>query len=763
MRMSGGLAATVFLTDHLFAAKMKNPVRNTARIKAWFWNIIASGLPADDDIDRLRKHFLLNAIILVGMLFLFLLAVLAIFQDDYVLSIVDLAIFLFLAYLLHILRKTKNHQWVGFAGTVITGIFYLFLIVHGGPQKPTYLWSLTYPLIAYYLLGKRTGTIMAMALLGLACLCFALGGRSDFFPRYDINLVIRFIAVYLTLVLMSLIMEIVRGKVQNRLEASKSDLEDIFLKVQENSVELARANRQLQKEVDERKRIEQALRQSENFLDNVIESIQDGISVLDSDLTIRYTNRVMRAWYRQNLPLVGKKCHECYHNQSAPCPECPSLRCLQSGKTERATVPGLPGSPVEWIELYSFPIVDRETGEITGVVEFVRDITNRRQLEEQLAHAQKMEAVGTLAGGVAHDLNNILSGIVSYPELLLMDLPADSPLREPIETIQASGQKAATIVQDLLTLARRGVSIKEVVDLNAIVTAFLNSPECGKIVEFHPGIRIETDFQPDLLNIAGSPFHLSKTIMNLISNAAEAMPSAGVVALATRNVYLDRPLSAYEMIPQGEYVVLEVSDAGAGISPEDLHRIFEPFYTKKTMGRSGTGLGMAVVWGTMKDMGGYVDVRSKPGRGTRFRLYFPVTRKAPAQPRDSVSIEDYIGNEKVLVVDDVKEQRDIARAMLSKLGYEVATVPSGEAAVEFMAADRADLLVLDMVMEPGIDGLETYREILKTAPGLKAIIASGFSETERVKEAQTLGAGAYLRKPYTLEKIGLAVRTELDR
>ncbi len=742
---------------------MDHSVKKTGKIKAGLWNIVASGLPVDDDIDRLRKHLLLNAIMLVGMLFLFLLAVLGIVQDDYVLSIVDLALFLFLAYLLHVLRKTKNHQWVGLAGTVITGIFYLFLIVHGGPQKPTYLWSLTYPLIAYYLLGKKTGTIMAMVLLSLACLCFALGGRADFFPLYDINLTIRFTAVYFTIVLMALIMEIVRERVQNRLEASKSDLEDVFLTVQENSVELARANQQLEKEVDERKRVEKALRQSENFLDNIIESIQDGISVLDPDLTIRHTNRVMQQWYEPNLPLVGKKCFECYHNQSTPCEECPTLRCLQSGKTEREVVPGPPGSPLEWVELYSFPIVDKGTGEITGVVEFVRDITSRKHLENQLAHAQKMEAVGTLAGGVAHDLNNILSGIVSYPELLLMDLPDDSPLREPIETIQASGQKAATIVQDLLTLARRGVSIKEVVNLNAIVTAFLDSPECGKIKEFHPGIRFETDFQPDLLNIAGSPFHLSKTIMNLVSNAAEAMPAAGVVTLATCSVYLDRALSAYEMIPEGEYAVLEVSDAGAGISPEDLHRIFEPFYTKKTMGRSGTGLGMAVVWGTMKDLGGYIDVRSTPGRGTQFRLYFPVTRKAPAQPQDSVSIEDYIGNEKVLVVDDVKEQRDIASAMLSRLGYAVATVPSGEAAVEYMAVNRADLLILDMVMAPGIDGLETYREIIKAAPDQKAIIASGFSETDRVKEAQVLGAGSYIRKPYTLEKIGVAVRTELDR
>ncbi len=743
--------------------KMKDPDNNTANIKAWLWNISASGLPPDDDIDRLRKHFLLNAIILVGIFFLFLLAILAIFQKDYVLSLVDLATLLFLGYLLLILRRTKNHHLVGFVGTVVTGLFYLFLIVHGGPQKPTYLWSLTYPLIVFYLLGKRTGAVLAVALLSLAGLCFALGGRYDFFPRYDINLIIRFVAVYLTIMLMSLIMEIVREGVRNRLEASKSDLEDAFLKVQENTRELAKANERLQNEIEERKRIETALRQSENFLDNIIESIQDGISVLDTDLTIRHTNQVMQQWYRPNLPLVGKKCYECYHNQSAPCEPCPTLRCLQSGKTEREVVPGLPGSPVEWVELYSFPIVVQETGLITGVVEFVRDITSRKRLEDQLAHAQKMEAVGTLASGVAHDLNNILSGIVSYPELLLMDIPAESPLREPIETIQSSGQKAATIVQDLLTLARRGVSIKEIVNLNDILTTFMASPECAKIKEFHPDIRFEIDLEADLLNISGSPFHLSKTIMNLVSNAAEAMPQKGLVSLTTCNRYLDRPANGYEVVPEGEYVVLTVSDSGAGISPNDLHRIFEPFYTKKTMGRSGTGLGMAVVWGTMKDQGGFIDVQSTPGQGTRFDLYFPVTRQARKQRPDTVPIENYMGTETVLVVDDVKEQRDIAAAMLGKLGYVVAASPSGEAAVHYLSSQEVDLLILDMVMEPGMDGLETYRQVLSNHPGQKAIIASGFSETDRVREAQTLGAGTYIRKPYTLEKIGLAVRAELDR
>jgi len=194
-----------------------------------------------------------------------------------------------------------------------------------------------------------------------------------------------------------------------------------------------------------------------------------------------------------------------------------------------------------------------------------------------------------------------------------------------------------------------------------------------------------------------------------------------------------------------------------------LERIFEPFYTKKVMGRSGTGLGMSVVWGTVKDHKGYVDVQSSEGKGTTFILYFPVTREKSASNEALLSIENYMGNEKILIVDDVEEQRDIASGMLKKLGYSVTSVSSGEEAVEYMKDNSADMLVLDMIMDPGIDGLETCKRILESHPGQRAIIASGFSETERVKKAQRLGAGAYVKKPYLLEKIGMAVRTELDK
>jgi len=422
-----------------------------------------------------------------------------------------------------------------------------------------------------------------------------------------------------------------------------------------------------------------------------------------------------------------------------------------------------------WVYSSSKPIFD-EKG-ICGLQGVLTDINVRKQAEEEkrglekkLARSQKMEALGLLAGGVAHDLNNVLSGVINYPELLLMTLPAESPMRKSLQAILNSGLKAAAIVQDLLNLTRRGVNVNEVLNLNDIISDHLRSPEHKKIINHHPGVDIETNLEPELLNINGSPVHLKKAVMNLFSNAAEALSGGGRITVSTENRYVDSPIKGYDNIDEGDFAVLRIEDNGIGIAVEDLEKIFEPFYTKKEMGRSGTGLGMTIVWNTVKDHHGYINIESTKGKGTAFELYFPVTREKIAKKKVSIPIEDYIGRgETILVVDDIKEQREVASIILKTLDYLVTSVSSGEEAVEYIKNNSADLLVLDMIMSPGMDGLDTYKKILEIHPNQKAIIASGFSETDRVKEVQRLGAGAYIKKPYTLEKIGFAVKTELER
>ncbi|UCH07493.1 MAG: PAS domain S-box protein [Deltaproteobacteria bacterium] len=524
-------------------------------------------------------------------------------------------------------------------------------------------------------------------------------------------------------------------------------------------------------DITERKEAEEKLRNEKKHLESLIQYSALAIVTLDEGHAIVSCNRYFeRLFLYKESEIIGKNLDEVVAGQEHLQDAVSYTKQILDGKAvhgsgarERKY-----GSPVE-VEFFGVPVVIE--GKVVGAYAIYRDISERKRAEEekqnlvaQLVRAQKMEAIGTLAGGVAHDLNNILSGLVSYPELLLFDLPKDSPLRQPILTIQNSGQKATAIVQDLLTLARRGVPTTEVVNLNGIISKHLISPEFGKLKDFHPNVKLETDLETDLLPILGSPVHLSKTVMNLISNAAEAMPHGGKIYISTENRYIDHPMRGYDPVKEGDYATLIVSDTGVGIPEKDIEKIFEPFYTKKVMGRSGTGLGMAVVWGTVKDHKGYIDVKSTEGKGTTCTLYFPVTRKESAKDESRLSIEDYKGRgESILVVDDVKEQTEIAAQLLERLGYSVTSVSSGEEAVDYMKDNSADLLVLDMIMEPGIDGLETYKRILELRPGQKAIIVSGFSETERVREAQRLGAGAYIKKPYLLERIGLAVRDELER
>jgi len=387
-----------------------------------------------------------------------------------------------------------------------------------------------------------------------------------------------------------------------------------------------------------------------------------------------------------------------------------------------------------------------------------------RESEEKLARSRTMESMGLLAGGVAHDLNNVLSGIVSYPELILINLPEDSEFRKPIVTMLESGLRAAAIVQDLLTVARGAATTKKPLNLNDIVSDYLNSPEFQKLKQFHPAVTVKTDLNPDLLNVSGSHVHVRKLVMNLISNAAEAIEDDGNVTISTINLYVDKPLRGYDDVSIGEYTVLSISDDGSGISSDDLERIFEPFYTKKVMGRSGTGLGLAVVWNVVQDHKGYINVTSDVN-GTTFELYFPITRDE-IWDKDIIplSINDYKGNkETILIVDDVKSQREISCKILDTLGYNAKAVSSGEKAIEYLKENTVDLILLDMIMDPGINGRETYERIIRICPGQKAIIVSGFAETDDVKEAQKLGAGQYVKKPVTLERIGLAIKEEFEK
>lgn len=392
------------------------------------------------------------------------------------------------------------------------------------------------------------------------------------------------------------------------------------------------------------------------------------------------------------------------------------------------------------------------------------EMEGKKKTEARLQKAEKMEAIGLMAGGVAHDLNNILSGVVNYPELLLMKLPEENELRAPITAIHESGLRAAAVVDDLLTVARSAAKVREIADINIIIHEYLASLEGQKLLTRYPDVHIKTRLAPDLCNISCSPVHIRKCLMNLVINAAEALQDSGTIVISTEN----RSFSGAEAqvdIKAGNYVALVVTDNGPGIAAEDLDHIFEPFYTKKKMGRSGSGIGLAVVRNAVQDHNGSIRVQSSSGNGTSFTLLFPATTLQQASLDDiQVNMASLQGNgEKILVVDDEPHQREIASQALTLLGYTVTALSSGEKAVRYMASHEADLILLDMLMEPGINGRRTYEEILKNHPGQKAVIASGFSESDEVKKAARLGAGGFIKKPYTLEELAVAVKNELRK
>lgn len=415
-----------------------------------------------------------------------------------------------------------------------------------------------------------------------------------------------------------------------------------------------------------------------------------------------------------------------------------------------------------WVNISMEPFKDATGRLIEGRCILV-DTTKQKYLEEKLQYAQRMETIGTLAGGVAHDLSNILSAIVSYPDLMLMDIELDSPLYDPIMKIKGAGHRASAIVQDLLTLSRRGVPITDVIDLNAMVKAFMHSPELDDLKAHHPGIDIVTDLKSESVLIKGSQVHILKTIMNIVYNAAEAITDKGVISLKTKTQSIKSDDLRLKSKP-GKYAVLLVEDNGHGIAPDDLKRVFEPFFTKKVMGRSGTGLGMAIVWAAVEDHKGFIDIDSEVRQGTKVKIFFPITSEKLVQSHTaSVPMQYADKGDEVMVVDDDSEHREIAMKMLRRLGYSVVGVDSGESAVyKFEDNYRPDIVILDMELGNGLDGLKTYQRISKIHPGQKAIITSGYSESSRVKKALELGVGAYVKKPYSLKDISTAVRYEIE-
>ena len=422
------------------------------------------------------------------------------------------------------------------------------------------------------------------------------------------------------------------------------------------------------------------------------------------------------------------------------------------------------------VQILAEPIHGSGQDTFHGIIRDISDQKKLQTLEKELNSSKRLNNLGRLTGSVAHDLNNILAGIATYPEILLLDETLEPKVRESLAIIKESGRNASAVVSDLLTISRGIREECQVLNINTIIERFMAAPEFEKIKTPYGKVEIDMHLEPELLTISGSYIHIEKSIMHLLINAleetaAKAGRGNGTIELSTVNHYVDREKDGHteQNLSPGEYVMLEVLDAGKGIPEDCLNKIFDPFFTKKEMGRSGTGLGLTVVKNTVLNHRGKIFVTSDEN-GTKFTLLFPALRSEQPITNQPASIEEIKGNgETLLVVDDLASQRKIAETILKNLGYKVFSVANGIDALDFIMQTPVDLMILDMVMAPSISGLETYRRIKKIRPDQKAIIASGHSESEDVLKALSLGAGTFIKKPYTILDVGIAVKEELDR
>jgi PAS domain S-box-containing protein len=405
------------------------------------------------------------------------------------------------------------------------------------------------------------------------------------------------------------------------------------------------------------------------------------------------------------------------------------------------------------------PIRDGQ-GKVIGIFGISRDITEQTKLEDQLRQSQKMETVGRLAGGIAHDFNNLLTVINGYSELLLRKVDDTSQFDKEVEEIKQAGERAAALTSQLLAFSRRQVLQPKVLDLNDVVSGMEKMLRrlIGEDVEFR------TVAGRDLWSVKADPGQIEQVLMNLAVNARDAMPGGGKLAIETSNVFLDKEYSrVHPPVQPGHYVLLAISDTGAGIDEKTKSQVFEPFFTTKERGK-GTGLGLSTVYGIVKQSGGFIWVYSEPGKGSTFKIYLPRTEDRRDVPdKGDPPVEDLGGETTVLVVEDEESILKLAIGILGQYGYTVLSAGDGEEALRIAAAHEGEisLLLADVVM-PRMGGRELYERLSQLRPGIKVLYVSGYTDDAIVHQGVLEPGVAFLQKPYSPLSLARKVKKVLN-
>ncbi|MBI5091340.1 MAG: PAS domain S-box protein [Candidatus Hydrogenedentes bacterium] len=554
-----------------------------------------------------------------------------------------------------------------------------------------------------------------------------------------------------------------RKRAEDALKVSLENLESI---VSERTQELRNANQSLRQEIKERSRIEEALRENEAKYRNLVENLPQRIFIKDRDLVFVSCNELFAADLKRSpADVAGTTDFDYFPRPLAEKYREDDRKVMASEQIVDIEETHVVDGQEVWVHTVKAPVRDRH-GHVTGVLGIFWDITDRKQmeadrihLEEQLAHAQRMESVGHLAGGVAHDFNNILSIILGYGELMLDELPADSSMRGPLSEIMRAGEHARDLTKQLLAFSRKQVLQVEVVDLNTIVRNM--EKMLRRVLSEDIEVRISTP--PGIGHINADTAQLEQVILNLCVNARDAMPRGGTLTIETSEFVLDEITAIRHVdLQAGPYVLLSVSDTGEGMDADTQRRIFDPFFTTKTKGK-GTGLGLATAYGIIKQHRGAIWVYSEPGHGSTFKVCLPLVYGSAQEPQTCPIETKAPGQgEVILVIEDEEAVREITCRMLTRLGYAVIQARNPEECFELAGASaRIDLLLTDVIM-PGTNGREVYERVAQICPGIKALFMSGYSE-DVIGHHGILDPGIFfISKPFTEGALSRKVREALS-
>ncbi len=510
------------------------------------------------------------------------------------------------------------------------------------------------------------------------------------------------------------------------------------------------------RDITHERHMEQTLR----FQAELLERVHDAIIATDWEGRILYCNQASEALYGWRVEEVVNRRLQDLLRPEGQSFEFERVRAIlqKAGRWRGELQHRREDGQVLWVSA-TLSVNRNEAGEAVGIVGVYRDVTEQKRLEEQLIQAQKMESLGTLAGGIAHDFNNILGSIIGYLGLIKEDLPPDAALRQYFEVVERSALRASELTRQLLGFARRGKFTVQRVQLRTLCEEVLSLFRSA----LHERVAVRTHFPEGLPEVEGDPTQLQQVILNLCMNAKDAMPQGGVLELALSEVLADDPTSP-ESPDIRPYVVLSVRDTGVGMDEYVKSRIFEPFFTTKEPGK-GTGLGMAMVYGIVRNHGGFIDIQSEAGKGTTVQVYLPVPAESQPQPQEEVAAGVAEGaGELILVVDDEEPLCNLLRDVLTRRGYRVLVARSGEEAVELYQQwrDEVDLVILDMIM-PGMSGQETFEAILSLNPKARVLLSSGYTQEGAAGEILRKGAKGFLQKPYLVTELTAKVREVLEQ